>query len=127
MLREVRAGGLAVRAAEVTLPCAEIRENPVLRSPSRGALDSWASDVDFASALGVDPFRLRAGVWERLPKAARDRLFDQLERRLEDELTALSNRVSTDVSDARQTELAIVLVEGRLAWLGSVGHRHRRR
>lgn len=84
------------------------------------ALHDWAANVELASGVGFDPFRLRAGVWERLPKAARKRLYEQLGQRLAAELATLSVRASSDISDRRQTELAIALLEARLAWLAEV-------
>jgi DNA-binding PadR family transcriptional regulator len=84
------------------------------------ALEDWSADVELASGVGLDPFRLRAGVWERLSNAARKRLYERLRRRLETEVATLVARASDDISDQRQTELAVALLNARLEWLSGV-------
>jgi DNA-binding PadR family transcriptional regulator len=81
------------------------------------ALESWASDVELACGVGLDPFRLRAGVWEQLAKGPRDRVYLELARRLKAELKRLSARASSDAIDTRQTELAVILLEARLNYI----------
>ena len=84
------------------------------------ALDHWAADVGLACGVGLDPFRLRSGVWERLPKNRRQRLFGALLRTLEDELAAITHgggSGDSDVVHRRQDQLASILLEGRIRWL----------
>lgn len=81
------------------------------------ALESWATDVDGAIALGMDPFRHRSGVWEDLTPARRAALFARLSESLASELSTLRKRKSKDAMDRNQTELAIGLIKSRLDWL----------
>ena len=83
----------------------------------QNALSSWATDIGGATAIGLDPFRLRAGVWDELTSARRQSLYAKLSDALESELTALKKRKSPDIVDRNQTELAIGLVKSRLEWL----------
>jgi len=81
------------------------------------ALNEWASSVEAATGVGIDPFRLRSGVWDYLSAAKRRSLFARLEKRLAADLDVLRGRDEPDLVDRRQTELAIALVVARLAWL----------
>jgi len=83
----------------------------------RKALDVWASAVELATGIGLDPFRLRSGVWDYLSAAKRRALFGKLEVRLRADLAALQAHGEPDSVDRRQTQLAIALLEARLAWL----------
>ncbi|WP_028969727.1 PadR family transcriptional regulator [Sphingomonas sp. URHD0057] len=85
----------------------------------RRALDAWASTLELATGIGVDPFRLRSGVWDYLSTAKRRALFEKLEKALRADLMALQARSEPDAVDRRQTQLAIALLEARLAWLGA--------
>jgi DNA-binding PadR family transcriptional regulator len=95
------------------------RRGQVLRLSEAGeeALFAWASDCDQAIGLGLDPFRLRSGVWDGLPGARRTALMDKLQFALTIELNQLRRRNSADIIDRRQTQLAMALIEGRLKWL----------
>ena len=88
-----------------------------LTAAGRAALDAWAASVEAATGVGLDPFRLRSGVWQYLKPAKRRSLFQRLEQALAADLSALRARAEPDLVDRRQTELAILLVEARLAWL----------
>lgn len=88
-----------------------------LTAAGKKALALWATSVELATGVGMDPFRLRSGLWEYLPLAKRRSLFAKLERRLDDDLELLRARDEPDLVDRRQTELAIGLIEARLAWL----------
>ena len=79
----------------------------------------WASTVELATGIGLDPFRLRSGVWDYLSAARRRALFGKLEKALRADLVALQARSEPDSVDRRQTQLAIALLEARLAWLAA--------
>src|SRR3954454_8036247 len=81
------------------------------------ALTLWATAVEAATGVGIDPFRLRSGVWDHLAPAKRRSLFASLTQRLAVDAAALRARHEGDVADRRQTELAIALLEARLTWL----------
>ena len=83
----------------------------------KAALLSWATDIGGAIAMGMDPFRLRSGVWDELTHGRRQSLYAKLFDALEEELTELRKRKSNDIVDRNQTELAIGLIKSRLEWL----------
>jgi DNA-binding PadR family transcriptional regulator len=88
-----------------------------LTSSGKRALENWATSIELATGVGLDPFRLRSGVWEFLTSAKRRALFVKLKAALEADLAALKERDEPDLVDRRQTELAMTLVKARLAWL----------
>jgi DNA-binding PadR family transcriptional regulator len=88
-----------------------------LTATGRATLEDWASSVEAATGVGLDPFRLRSGVWQFMSPAKRRTLFKSLEKALTADLAMLRGREEPDLVDRRQTELAIALVEARLAWL----------
>jgi DNA-binding PadR family transcriptional regulator len=81
------------------------------------ALERWATSIEATTSLGLDPFRLRCVVWDFLSPAKRRALFADLYDASLAELAALRVRAGTDVVGRRQTELAMTIVEGRIAWL----------
>jgi len=88
-----------------------------LSATGEAALDHWAGDVEAACGVGLDPFRLRAGVWERLPPKRRTELFSALLGQLE---RAIADRENTPEAfpELRQPkELARELFEGRVRWI----------
>ena len=88
-----------------------------LTPTGKKALLAWAKDSALASGAGMDPFRLRSGVWFML--SARDRrvLFKRLRTQLLREATALEQRDYEDLPDRIQSELATELLRSRIAWL----------
>jgi DNA-binding PadR family transcriptional regulator len=88
-----------------------------LSAAGEEALDSWAADVEAACGVGLDPFRLRAGVWERLSPRRRNALFARLLAQLEREL-AIRRESPASFSELPQPkELAWALFESRVRWL----------
>jgi DNA-binding PadR family transcriptional regulator len=49
-----------------------------LTTSGKAALREWACDAKLATSVGLDPFRLRAGVWTSLDERQRKQLFAQL-------------------------------------------------
>lgn len=82
------------------------------------ALDAWSCDADRAAGIGLDPFRLRAGLWRRLPEARRRAQVETLRAALETRLAELEAR-SGEFDELEQTalQLAIELERLRLRWL----------
>jgi DNA-binding PadR family transcriptional regulator len=83
----------------------------------KAALERWATSIEAATGLGIDPFRLRAGIWDFLSRAKRRALFAELYEACQTDLAAFRARAEPDTVDRRQTEFAIAVIEGRLAWL----------
>ena len=81
------------------------------------ALHAWAKDAVLASGAGMDPFRLRAGVWLTLPRNERRALFAKLRTQLARDIETLEQRDYEDLPDRIQSELAMDLLRSRIAWL----------
>lgn len=88
-----------------------------LTAAGEKALERWATSIEATTSLGLDPFRLRSVAWDFLSPAKRRALFAQLDEASVASLAALRVRAETDAIGRRQTELAIAVVKGRLAWL----------
>lgn len=85
------------------------------------ALDVWSCDAERAVGLGLDPFRLRAGLWRLLPAARRQAQLEAVRTALQAHLAELEVR-SGEFDDLEQTaiQLAIKLERLRLRWLDEV-------
>lgn len=81
------------------------------------ALERWATLIEATTSLGLDPFRLRSVAWDFLSPAKRRALFAKLHEACLADVAALRVRADEDTVGRRQTELAIAVVEARLAWL----------
>jgi DNA-binding PadR family transcriptional regulator len=112
-IRRMKAAGLIAavphprRAGQVLSPTAA----------GKTALERWATSIEAATSLGLDPFRLRCVVWDFLSSAQRRALFAKLHEASVAEVAALRVRAEEDAIGRRQTELAIAVVKARLAWL----------
>lgn len=80
------------------------------------ALDEWATDVGRAIGVGLDPFRLRSGIWAGLPS---DRQTELLTRLLEaiDAERDLEGTHQLDETERPRAEWATILQDARRAWL----------
>jgi len=84
----------------------------------RAAWLGWADDVSRAISVGIDPFRLRAGVWLGLSPGDAAIRFDKLEMELEANITALRGYSrNDDLIERAGVDLAIRTQQARLAWL----------
>lgn len=112
-IRRLKAAGLIAAAPHPS------RAGQLLSPTVAGtaALERWATSIEATTSLGLDPFRLRSVVWDFLSPAKRRALFAQLHEASLADLPALRDRVESDPVGRRQTELAIAVIEGRLAWL----------
>ena len=82
------------------------------------AMLAWACDSSRAISVGVDPFRLRSGIWAGLSPAMRTQLTRQLKQALLADLDQLkSHKRHDDLIERASVELAIKLQETRLTWL----------
>ncbi|THD58257.1 PadR family transcriptional regulator [Phenylobacterium sp.] len=80
----------------------------------RQALTAWACDAARATSSGVDPFRLRAGIWSLLPASERQALFRELDARIAgniEEMEAHLGRMNT--VERPRVALAIALQQSR--------------
>lgn len=81
-------------------------------------LEDWICDPDRAASVGLDPFRLRAGMWDQIASGRRAEALLALRNALEAEVAAMRRYVVTlDPVERPRIELAIVLQLSRLEWL----------
>lgn len=86
------------------------------------AVEGWICDPVRATSVGVDPFRLRAGLWATLDPAMRADALRRLRLTVEEELQRLT--VSLDALDPveqARSEWSIQLQAMRLRWLEDQG------
>jgi len=89
-----------------------------LTAEGEARLNDWICDLDRAVSVGLDPFRLRAGMWDAIAPATRRRAFEALRQRIESEIEALAAGLAQlDAVEGERIELAIVLQKSRLSWL----------
>jgi len=89
-----------------------------LTATGKRELHSWMLDFERASDSGFDPFRLRAGLWLRLPNDELAHHLDLLEQSVIREIAQL--RVYAEGQDQierTEVDLAICLQELRLRWI----------
>jgi DNA-binding PadR family transcriptional regulator len=112
-IRRMKAAGLIAAAPHPS------RAGQILSLTAAGttALERWATSIEAATSLGLDPFRLRSVAWDFLSSAKRRALFAKLREECLADAAALRIRADEDAVGRRQTELAIAIVEARLAWL----------
>jgi DNA-binding PadR family transcriptional regulator len=81
-------------------------------------MEDWICDAERAASVGLDPFRLRSGMWDRLPPVRKAEAMAALRRTVEAEIAALRQYVvSLDPIERPRIELAINLQLSRLDWL----------
>jgi DNA-binding PadR family transcriptional regulator len=89
-----------------------------LNATGRRALRSWTLDFEQASDSGFDPFRLRVGLWLRLPKDQLAHHLDFLEQVVIGEIAQLRMYAEgQDEIERAEVDLAIRLQEIRLRWI----------
>jgi DNA-binding PadR family transcriptional regulator len=112
-IRRLKAAGLIAAGPH------PIRRGQVLSATVAGkaALERWATSIEATTSLGLDPFRLRSVAWDFLSPAKRRAFFAKLHEASLADIPAFRARVEDDPIGRRQTELAIAMIELRLAWL----------
>lgn len=84
------------------------------------ALETWICDPVKATSVGVDPFRLRAGLWATLDATTQTETFGNLQRAVDEELERLiASLESLDAIEQARTEWSIELQRLRSQWLAS--------
>lgn len=82
------------------------------------ALERWICDPLRASSVGLDPFRLRAGLWATLDPAARRDALTQLKLAIDIDLERLTLVLDTlDPVERARSEWSIRLQTMRSQWL----------
>lgn len=89
-----------------------------LTAEGEGRLNDWICDPSRAASVGLDPFRLRAGMWGALPAPMRRAALEALHGRIREEIEGLKARLTDlDAVERERIELAILLQQARLGWL----------
>ena len=82
------------------------------------ALEDWICDPVRATSVGVDPFRLRAGLWSTLAPARRADALLALRRAVDEELARLKVTLDDlDPVERARSQWSIELQAMRLRWL----------
>lgn len=84
----------------------------------QAAMIAWACDPDRASSVGLDPFRLRAGVWTQLPPVRRASAMHDTEAAIRANIIFLEEyRLRLDEVEAARVELSLAVQRLRLYYL----------
>jgi DNA-binding PadR family transcriptional regulator len=84
----------------------------------RQALSLWICDAARASSVGVDPFRLRAGMWSLLSKPRREALFQEIDAKIATSIGHMEAHLEkTNVVERRRVEMALAVQRARRAAL----------
>lgn len=82
------------------------------------ALNAWICDLDRAAGLGLDPFRLRSGLWDELPETVRLEQLARLLVVLKTDLAGLeAYGAGLDRVERRRVDLSIAQQKARAAWV----------
>lgn len=82
----------------------------------KATLMKWATDTSAASSVGVDPFRMRASLWAKLPRGEQRSLLIALEHELAHSVTELKECLaSVDPIEAVRMSLSLHVQLTRLA------------
>lgn len=101
-------------------PQAMARKTNILSLTSDGVarLNAWIGDADRAGGLGLDPFRLRSGLWAHLPPNDRETGLKALLVVVRQGISDLEGyRSDLDRVEQRRVDLAISLQKARALWL----------
>lgn len=99
-----------------------------LTDKGRQALSKWACDPERAASIGIDPFRLRAGIWAGLPADRRAALFREIDNAIAENIAMLSAYLDqADPVERVRVEQALATQRARQAFLShsAMSSRHR--
>jgi len=89
-----------------------------LTARGRGALRNWACDPVLGASIGVDPFRLRSGIWLLMSPIEREAPLAELDAQIERQIGELNALLPTiDSVEATRVELALDLQRIRLNYI----------
>jgi DNA-binding PadR family transcriptional regulator len=91
-----------------------------LTALGRQTLLRWACDASRAASVGLDPFRLRAGIWILLNGSQRKTLFKEINTEITKQIQAMSAYgADTDPVEKRRLELALAVQQARREQMAS--------
>ena len=78
-------------------------------------LMAWACDPERAASVGIDPFRLRSGIWNELKPGERKKAFAAIRREIEAGIPGMEKFVAdSDKLERTRVQLALALQRARL-------------
>ena len=85
------------------------------------AMEAWICDPVRATSVGLDPFRLRAGLWVTLDPERRDAALVRLKQAIDDDLARLTAALDDlDTVERARSEWSIRLQAMRSEWLAAL-------
>jgi DNA-binding PadR family transcriptional regulator len=87
----------------------------------RLAMLKWACDPERAVSTGIDPFRMRSGIWLQLSEKRRRRVLTDVLRELRQSIASLrAYSRKKDTIERASVDLAMRLQMVRLTWVGEL-------
>lgn len=87
----------------------------------RTALMQWACDPQRAVSAGIDPFRMRSGIWLQLSASRRRKVLMDVRATIERDLAALQTFArKNDPIEITSVDLAARMQRLRLAWIDEI-------
>lgn len=87
----------------------------------RDALRRWACDPARSASVGIDPFRLRAGIWLTLGATERASVLRAVRDEIEQSIAAHKAYARLhDAIEGASIDLSLRLQKARLAWLDAI-------
>jgi DNA-binding PadR family transcriptional regulator len=89
-----------------------------LTAGGKAAVIAWACDSERSSSVGIDPFRLRSGIWALLPDDRRRSALQAAAAAIRDNVAFLRNyQARLDEVEAARVELSLRVQAVRLDWI----------
>jgi DNA-binding PadR family transcriptional regulator len=89
-----------------------------LTAAGEAAVIAWACDPERSSSVGIDPFRLRSGIWDILPADQRRSALQATAEAIKANVVFLRNyQAGLDVVEAARVDLSLRIQGARLEWI----------
>lgn len=104
----------------MAVPRNDGRKSSVLKLTSDGlaALHTWVQDADRATSPGIDPFRLRSGIWSMMPPQQRNETLNAIAAKLIEHIAvdSVAEPFANPVEEERR-QVALGQQRARLEWV----------
>ena len=91
-----------------------------ITSSGRRALTAWACDPIRSASVGLDPFRLRSGIWRTMSSTKRSAVLQSISTEIQRNIDFLEEYVhSLDGIEMTRVQLSIELQTLRLKWIAN--------
>ena len=89
-----------------------------LTAAGEAAVIAWACDAERSSSVGIDPFRLRSGIWDLLPANQKHSALKATANAIRGNVAFLRNyQAGLDRVEAARVELSLRIQGVRLDWI----------